>query len=188
VVVPTVDQGVLAFAPPADTTGYPPSTATRLWRIPSDVPVLSPVVRWGEDLALTAADDGAIYLLDAVHGGRIETPSLPGMIRLRPAVCGDRALVADGWGQVVALDRTGRELWRRDLGATVTVGLAAGNTSCYLGTAEGSLVGLRVRDGRVFWRHRLPGPAAGSLQVTESLVLVGLRDGRIVAFERPPEP
>ena len=46
---------------------------------------------------------------------------------------------------------------------------------------------LRPRTGQVFWSRRLPAEAAGSLHVTRDLVLVGLVDGRIVAFARPRE-
>jgi outer membrane protein assembly factor BamB len=147
--------------------------------------VLGPPVTYAEGKVALGSDEGALYLIDAAAGKTVARVALPGVVRCRPAVVGDRVVVADSSGLVQAVGFDGSPLWSRQWSAGPTAGLAASSAAVYLATAAGEILALRATDGVVLWRRDLPAPAAGSLEVTDTLVVVGLEDGRICAFPRP---
>jgi outer membrane protein assembly factor BamB len=168
-------------APPPD----PLAPERWLWGVAVPAPVLAPPVAYAEGKVAIGSDEGALYLLDVAASKTLARVALPGLVRLRPAALADRVIVADSSGRVCAVDFTGAPLWSRQVSDVPAAGLAASSAAVYLGTAGAELLALRPADGSLLWRRDLPAPAAGSLEVTDTLVLVGLDDGRICAFPRP---
>ena len=106
----------------------------------------------------------------------------------------ERLYAAGSNGQMAAIRLADWQLtWRRDLGQTVTAGLAADTRYVYAATSDGQVLAVRADNGRVARRWRLGAPVTGSLVVaarrvpagTQSLVIAGLGDGRIIALAAP---
>jgi outer membrane protein assembly factor BamB len=154
----------------------------------SNYPALAPAVAAGSGrVAVVGTDEGRAYLLDPASGVALGELDFPGPVRQRPAVLADRVVAADSGGTVRAANLEGQPLWSRRVGGPITAGLAANGSAVYLATGQGEILALRGSDGRCFWHRRLPGPAAGSLALTDRLIMVGLADGTLCAFPRPPE-
>ena len=90
-------------------------------------------------------------------------------LRLKPTILADRVYAADGYGQVVALDRlSGKRLWSATIGepdsrpflkvwdrrdpSFVTGGVGAGEGMVLLGTTRGEVIALDADDGSEVWR------------------------------------
>ena len=189
---PTAAPAASAASPrsrprPAAPAPDPLAQERWLWGVPVRAAVLSPPVAYDGSRVAIGSDEGALYLLDAAAGRTLARVELPGLVRCRPAVLADRLVVADSSGEIRAVTFDGAPLWSRQRSDPPTAGLAASPSALYLGTAGAEILALRPADGSVLWRRDLPAPAAGSLEVTDTLILVGLEDGRICAFPRPAE-
>jgi outer membrane protein assembly factor BamB len=184
--VPVTTPGKPPAKPAPATPPVDPEAPERwLWGVAAPAAVLAPPVAYADGKVAVGSDEGALYLVDATSGHTIARLALPGLLRCRPAACGDRVIVADSSGQLQAVDFTGAVLWTREGSAVPAAGLTASPAAVYLGTAGAEILALNPANGYVLWRHSLPAPAAGSLEVTDDLVIVGLADGRICAFPRP---
>lgn len=176
VVVGTVDNGIV---------GLDSAPARRRWRQSTEAPVLGPAAAYAPGKVVVGSDEGRVYLIEAASGRILHKLEFLGLVRARPVVGEGRLVVADDQGRVVALGPDQQLLWSRQVKGPITCGLVATRQAVYLSTASRQVLALRASDGRLLWRQQLPAPAAGSLQVTDTLVLVGLVDGRICAFRRP---
>ena len=189
-VVGTVDNGIVGVtwgpvALPHDTQGL---GVTAQWRVPTAAPALAPAAAAKDgQVAVVGTDEGRVYLLDSTTGTVRGTADMAGLVRCRPVALADRALAVDCAGRVVAVGLDGKELWVHGVAGPITAGLVLHGDRVYLGTGRGEVVALQVSDGRRVWHCHLPGPAAGSLQVLDGLVIAGLSDGRICAFRLPAE-
>ncbi|QGU32556.1 outer membrane protein assembly factor BamB [Thermochromatium tepidum] len=75
---------------------------------------------------------------------------------LVPAFADGRLYVADARGRVVALAAdSGRLLWQRETGLTLSGGPEVAGDRLVLGTSQGEVVALSTQDGREFWRAQL---------------------------------
>ena len=109
-----------------------------------------------------------------------------GLLRLPPVVAGDRLYIAGDTGTVAAATVTGGELlWQRELGQTVTAGLAADGKYLYVGTLSGQIFALRRDNGKVRRRWQVGPPVIGSLVTAGDLLIAGLGDGRVIALSLP---
>lgn len=177
VVVGTVDNGII---------GIDSTSGRRLWRLPTEAPALGPAVAYAPDKVAVGSDEGGAYLIEVSSGLVLPKLQLSGLVRSRPVGSEGHLVVADSQGQVIALGPDQQPLWSRQVKGPITCGLVGTRRAVYLSTTA-EVLALRALDGRLLWRQRLPAPGAGSLQVTDTLVLVGLVDGRICAFRRPAE-
>ncbi|HEY3396603.1 MAG TPA: PQQ-binding-like beta-propeller repeat protein [Armatimonadota bacterium] len=156
------------------------------WGLRLPAAVLSPVVSYEPGKIVVGSDEGAAYFLQAADGKFLFKVNFGGMVRCRPAAVRGYVVLADTNGDVRMVDDTGRPVWSRELRTNPTAGVVFSGAALYLSTAAGQVLALRLTDGATLWRRDLPAPGGDCLQVTDALVLVGLDDGRICAFRRPP--
>ena len=121
-------------------------------------------------------------------------------VRLLPLAIADRLYAADGYGQVVALDRfTGKQIWSARVGepqgkpfykfwdrrdpAFVTGGVGGGDGRVLIGTTRGELIALAVGDGAELWRTTVSSEVLAPPASTAGAVFAQTADGRLVALE-----
>ena len=120
-------------------------------------------------------------------------------LRLTPVVVADRVVAADGYGQVVAVDRfTGKRVWKARVGdadgvgfrvwdrrdpAFVTGGVGAGEGLVLLGTTRGEVVALSLADGEERWRAKVSSEVLSPPVTDDGVVLVQTADDRLFALE-----
>ena len=121
-------------------------------------------------------------------------------VRLLPLAIADRLYAADGYGQVVALDRfTGKQIWSARVGepqgkpfykfwdrrdpAFVTGGVGGGDGRILIGTTRGELIALAVGDGAELWRTTVSSEVLAPPASTAGAVFAQTADGRLVALE-----
>ncbi len=142
-----------------------------------------------------------------------ELPALTSLISVRQAwsmrvgeiafpltvnVTGDKLTLADSAGAVMAFNsRTGKELWRRQLGQGISAGVGSDGTVATVVTKTNDLVALE--DGAEIWRNKLsaqtytaPLVAGGRVFVVTADRTVSAYDGktgrRLWTQQRPGEP
>ena len=121
-------------------------------------------------------------------------------VRLLPLAIADRLYAADGYGQVMALDRfTGKQIWSARVGepqgkpfykfwdrrdpAFVTGGVGGGDGRILIGTTRGELIALAVGDGAELWRTTVSSEVLAPPASTAGAVFAQTADGRLVALE-----
>ena len=123
-------------------------------------------------------------------------------LRLDPTVLADRIYAADGYGELIALDRfTGKRVWRTKVGAVekgmlgavnfldrmdpsfVSGGVGAGAGYVLLGTTLGEVIALSAVDGSEVWRSRVDSEVLAAPVTGDGLVFVQTIDGRLLALE-----
>lgn len=100
---------------------------------------------------------------------------------------GARFLVALAEGSVVALDATGRELWRRGaaLDGIAAPPLADGER-CLVASPKGTFAAFRATDGELLWRATAPMQFAvrnAPVLVDGNLIAISQEDGRLLALD-----
>jgi outer membrane protein assembly factor BamB len=150
-----------------------------LWQISFDPPPAQ----------LPAFDERSAYLV--LQGGNVRAVdhasgnlrwNSPVSSTVRPASSGRHLVGADGvtaW----ALDAvSGREVWRRDLGAKAAAVPAVTPEGAVFLTETGDLVLLSWSDGGEVWRARMPAQVSAPVAVGPDRVWLGLDDGRVLAI------
>ena len=101
---------------------------------------------------------------------------------LVPAVNGDRVTVADGAGNVVAVQAaTGQELWRASVGSPISAGVGSDGRFAAVVTRENELVTLE--GGAEKWRARLPSAVSTPPLLAGERVFVMGVDRAVHAFD-----
>lgn len=151
----------------------------RRWRVGTN-PTGAPAIAGGRayvPAATSEGDGGRLRALDLDTGEAAWTARVPNEAA-SPAVAGDRIYVA-GAGAVVALDASGAERWRTEIGTSGAPPALAAET-VVIACADGTLRGLHADDGSERWRVAVGGtltaPAVG-----EERILVGSADGFLAA-------
>ncbi|RYF76801.1 MAG: outer membrane protein assembly factor BamB [Comamonadaceae bacterium] len=109
---------------------------------------------------------------------RLSAVSFP----LQTAVTGDTVTVAGTDGTVVAIDaRSGRELWRVQVGAPLTAGVGSDGDISAVVTRNNELVALQ--GGKVLWKERLAAETFTAPLVAGRRVFVQSADRSTVAFD-----
>lgn len=194
-----VDLSEAAPSAPADSGESTPDGATASpaapernaperwrWGVGVRAPVLSPPVEYAEGKVAVGSDEGALYMLNAADGQVLLRLHRAGLVRGSPAPVPGGLVVADTSGTVSCVTPDGQVRWSRHLRSNPLAGPVAAGAAVYVATAGGEVLALGSDTGRVLWHRNLPAPASGALAVTEDLVVVGLVEGRICAFRRPP--
>jgi len=149
--------------------------------------------RWlydaGETLrAAPALDDDRIYLADS--GGTLTSLALDGSVLWQarldeallsiPTVTAAGVVVVSRRGEVACFDRSGKLLWKRDLGELCHYSSPlATPTDLYVGTSGGSLWKLRLSDGTTVWRQSGFGPIYAPLALSDRRLYFGDNDGAL---------
>ncbi|MGQ9525244.1 MAG: outer membrane protein assembly factor BamB family protein [Armatimonadota bacterium] len=158
------------------------ATGRPLWCFAAKGPFLhSPAVSSGVVVAPCA--DGRVYGLDAASGAlRWHSRAFPGGFATSPVVVRGMAVVGSRLGTVVAFRvASGKELWRRQLGAPIRQTAASDARRVYLTGEDIRVRCLDATSGRVIWTSpQLPGETARDYYP----VLVRSRSGRVVVVVR----
>ena len=120
-------------------------------------------------------------------------------LRLAPAIVADRVFAADGYGQIVAVDRfRGKRIWAARIGeadgggfrfwdrrdpAFVSGGVGAGEGRVLLGTTRGEVVALDVGNGEELWRVNVSSEVLSPPVADAGVVLAQTADDRLFALE-----
>ncbi len=82
-----------------------------------------------------------------------------------------KVFATSGFGDVVALDaRTGRQLWKQNLGVPIVNAPAANGGRVFVSTQENHFYALAAADGRRLWDHQGIAESAGILESTSAAV------------------
>jgi len=136
-----------------------------------------PVSRGGRVLACGSPRSRRLELelVDLIRQETLWRASVPKSVR-RPLLAGSSILLGFDGG-VLAIDGEGEKLWSHQREADAPIGstnLAAGAGRCFYGTADGKLVGLSLKDGKI----------AQQTKVGKRLTGVAIGAGRVFAAER----
>lgn len=121
-------------------------------------------------------------------------------LRIKPTILADRIYAADGYGLVVALDRSsGRRIWSTSVGqpdsrpflkiwdrrdpSFLTGGVGAGDGRILVGTTRGEIIALNAGDGSEVWRTQLTSEILSAPASDGGVVMAQTNDGRLVALE-----
>jgi len=106
-----------------------------------------------------------------------------GLLRLQPAISGQRIYVAASNGEVAALNReNGRRIWREKVDATVSGGVGVYDNSLFLGTGDGVVLRLDADDGSRRWSRRVGAEVLAPPQSDGETVVVQTYDGRLLGL------
>ena len=150
-----------------------------IWRIAFDPPPAQ-LPAFDEHNVYLVLRDGKVCAVEHSAGGTQWTS--PASSTVRPASSGRHLVGADGataWAMEAA---SGREVWRRTLGASAAAVPAVTPAGAVFLTDAGDLVLLAWTDGREVWRARMPGPVSAPVAAGLDRVWVGLDDGRVLAI------
>jgi len=150
------------------------STGKELWRHAAGRGVNGPIAGSGTHAYATTVEGRLLGL--AVNSGTVswdvpfKGPGFEG-----PAVAG-RVLAGTVDGVLYGLNaQTGREEWRRDLGSAVTTTPHVSAEDAYVGTADGSLHRIDVRNGNVLASRKLDAslkPSSVPFRTANSLLVL----------------
>jgi outer membrane protein assembly factor BamB len=105
------------------------------------------------------------------------------LVRLQPAVVGDRVYVADRNGSVAALDlESGKSIWHTKTGLHISAATGVGSGLVLAGSSEGQLVALDAQTGEQRWLTDVPSEVLSVPQVYEDIVIVQTVDGSVSAL------
>lgn len=104
-------------------------------------------------------------------------------LTLRPALAGDRLFVADHKGHVAAFSaRSGKRLWKVDLGLGLTGATGYGHGYVALGSRRGQVVVLNGATGARVWTAQVSSEVLAPPLVTAGAVIVQTVDGKLTAL------
>ena len=102
------------------------------------------------------------------------------LLRIRPAVQGDRLFIADPEGEVQALERlTGKRLWRTDTEASISGGPGLAGNLVLVGSNEAELIALDTETGEERWRRRVSSEVLSTPAGESGVVAVRTIDDRV---------
>ncbi len=147
--------------------------------LPSINKEVSVKVLWNRNIG-KGAEDRAIRLKPAIHGGRVFAASADGHVK---------ALQPDGgrviWEQKVKDFYTKQELsnaFTKDIDV-ITGGVGAGGDLVVVGAASGEVIAMHQSDGSLAWKVRSSSEVLSAPQVDDELVVVQSIDGKVAAFD-----
>jgi outer membrane protein assembly factor BamB len=106
-----------------------------------------------------------------------------GHAALAPAVAAGSVFAAGGDGTVARFDeRTGRPLWRVDVGSRLTGGVGTDGTLVAVGSSEGEVIALEA-SGQIRWKARVSSEVLAPPEVAGDLVVVRSADSRVFGFD-----
>ena len=128
---------------------------------------------FGDELVALDKSDGKLlwtFVSEPVNN-RIKWPQ-------SPAIAGDLVFFGAINGSVYALNaRSGKEIWKQDLGSRVSTNLIVDRRDLYAGTADGYLFKLHTRTGEISSKLKLPTTPVGWPTLAKGSVLVYLNSG-----------
>ncbi len=112
------------------------------------------------------------------------------LLEFSPIIVGDRLFIMDNAGVVTALNRkTGKRVWRRDMGYLAASSPAYGNGKVFVtvlerdkGAGAGRVAALRARDGKIEWSRDLSSRTESSPLFVEGTIYFGAENGTVYAM------
>jgi outer membrane protein assembly factor BamB len=112
------------------------------------------------------------------------------LLEFPPIIVGDRLFTTTNDGRVVALDRrTGKVVWKRDMGYLAASSPAYGDKKIYVTILErtrnvraGRVTALRARDGKFVWSRPLASRTESSPVYDDGRVYFGSENGTVYAM------
>jgi len=105
-------------------------------------------------------------------------------LRKPPAVAGDRVLVGDLEGKVVAVDAaTGKELWQVETGIRIASGAGTGDGTAVFGGMDGEVLALDLASGAERWRSTVSSEVLATPAIARGIVVVRSYDGRLFGLD-----
>lgn len=102
---------------------------------------------------------------------------------LRPAIAGERVIVADREGQITAYALAdGRKLWRVQRELPLAGGIGVLGDAILLGTLKGEVLSLAAADGAERWRVQVSSEVIAPPRGEGDLVMVQTVDGKLFAL------
>lgn len=125
-----------------------------------------------------------VDLTPKIQVRQVWSTSLAGTERLRlglrPALDGERLVVADHKGRVLAVgSENGRVQWRTDTKLPLSGGPGVGHGRVVAGSSDGDVVALNAADGTQLWKVNIGGEVLAAPAVAEAIVVVRTVDGRL---------
>jgi outer membrane protein assembly factor BamB len=112
-----------------------------------------------------------------------------GLIEFAPVIAGRALFFVRNNGTVVAMaKRTGRILWRKDMGHLAAASPAYGDKVIYVAVLErtkgsgGLVAALRTKDGKVLWRRPLPSRTESSPVIDGDRIYLGSENGTVYSL------
>jgi len=146
------------------------------------------------------SNDGCLTALDAASGRRTWQYVADGALFGSPAIADEHLLLFTDAGTLICLDSgTGKERWHHRLGRHLRRVLPGPDSSAwdyagaspmikdgvvFIGTAQGALHAIRLRDGRSKWTSDAHASMRTSVSVTGDIVAFGTMEGSVVALHR----
>ena len=129
------------------------------------------------------AKNGELMILESRSGSLAGSYDVSTSALVSPAISQRTVVATDVNGTVTALDGvTGKKLWEKRLGETVSSGGSCYQGTFYIGTDRGSLIALDVATGNVKWHATLDGAVQSAPVVTGQLCLAATRNGTVYAM------
>jgi outer membrane protein assembly factor BamB len=112
------------------------------------------------------------------------------LLEFPPILIGDRLFLTTNDGRVVALDRkTGKVVWKRDMGYLAASSPAYGDKRIYVtilererGRRAGRVAAIRAKDGKLAWSRPLASRSESSPLYDDGRIYFGAEDGSVYAL------
>jgi outer membrane protein assembly factor BamB len=157
----------------------------KVWAAKTEGPIHSaPSVH--QDRVFVGSDDAKIYCFD-LKGNKLWAAATGERVFCSPAVVGNAIVTASCDGQARLLSiKDGSEKKALDLQDAVASTPALDGDRLYVGTMGDSILCLNTKEMTIAWKSQIPNARQfyASPALTESLVIVGSRDRRVVAVDR----
>ncbi len=141
------------------------------------------------DAVWAASGEGRVSILEAGNGRLRRRVELKTSVAAGVGTDGTLQALVSRTGDVIALDREGRERWRSALGAEVVAVPTVGDDLVVIRTVDGRIVALDRESGSVKWTWRQqPLPALtlrqnAGVAIDGDTVYAGLPAGRVIAID-----
>lgn len=122
--------------------------------------------------------------LDIVWRSGVGAGTDKSVVKLQPALDGDRLYAADAKGRVFAFEReNGDRLWKRDTDDRITGGVSVTAGLLLYGTGTGEVVALSADQGEELWRANVSSEVISVPQTDGTRVVAQTMDGRLHALD-----
>lgn len=142
----------------------------------------------GDKVIYTAAQNGTVNVI-ADDGGRVVT-RLNAKAKLTAGVgaAEDFIVVASNKGDVIAMDSTGKSLWRTPLTGEILAQPIVSGANVIIRTTDGRMVALSRADGKRRWVFTRASPPLimrtnANVTINRGVIYAGYPGGRLVAIE-----
>ncbi len=121
--------------------------------------------------------------LDIVWRSGVGSGTDKAVVKLQPALDGERIYAADFKGRVYAFNReNGKRVWRQKTDDAITGGVSSNEGLVLYGTGDGEVVALASDSGEELWRTALSSEVISVPQTNGTLVAAQTMDGRLHAL------